>query len=269
MKAQPTIATQYPIRPAVFRAGFTLLELLVVVGIIGILASITIPSLKGLGRANKTAAASRQILDDLAVARLRAISERTTIYMVFLPPNLFNSIDNLQLYSNQERTQINRLLSGQLTSYALIAKRSVGDQPGRETPRYLTEWRPLPDGMLVATNKFIALSKSVWSTLAATNRPFFYFSGLPFPNGESRTDFLLPGIAFNSHGQILQPAGTVALDRDEFLMLSEGSVFVPRDAAGKPIRASVDVVETPSGNREMVRVNWLTGRAEVLKAELP
>ncbi len=267
MKAQPT--TEDPIRPAVSSPGFTLLELLVVVGIIGILASMTIPSLKGLGRANKTAAANRQILDDLSAARLRAISERTTVYMVFLPPNLFNSIRNPALYSDQDRKEINRLLAGQLTSYALIAKRSVGDQPGRATPRYLTEWKQLPDGMLVATNKFIALSQNSWATLAATNRPFFYFAGLPFPNGESRTDYALPGIAFNSHGQILQPGGAVPLDRDEFLVLAEGSVFVPRDAAGRPITASVDVVETPRGNRELVRVNWLTGRAEVIKAELP
>ncbi len=256
------------IRPAASRRGFTLLELLVVVGIIGILASMTVPSLKGLGRANKMAAANRQILDDLAAARLRAIVERTTVYMVFLPPNLYSSI-NLQLYTDQDRKEINRLFAGQLTSYALIAKRSVGDQPGRETPRYLTEWKPLPDGMLVSTNKFIALSQTAWASLSPTNRPFLYFRGLPFPSSESRTDYPLPGIAFNSHGQILQLGGPVPLDRDEFLMLTEGSVLVPRDAAGRPIAAAPDVVETPRGNRESVRINWLTGRAEVVKAELP
>src|SRR5437016_10103978 len=69
-------------------AAFTLIELLVVMAIIGLLATIGLPALKGFGKGTGMAGAQRQLLDDLALARLRAISGRTTIYMVFVPPGI-------------------------------------------------------------------------------------------------------------------------------------------------------------------------------------
>src|SRR4051812_42158406 len=56
--------------PSVPFSAFTLVELMVVIVIIGVLASITLPALKGLGQANRSSAAHRQILDDVGLARL-------------------------------------------------------------------------------------------------------------------------------------------------------------------------------------------------------
>src|SRR5205807_8842575 len=77
-------------RPLGKRHGaFTLIEMLVVIGIIGILAAIGLPAMKGIGQANVMAAANRQMLDDLTYARFRAISDRTKVYMVFVPPKVY------------------------------------------------------------------------------------------------------------------------------------------------------------------------------------
>src|SRR5947208_15683085 len=76
-------------------AAFTLIELLVVMAIIGLLAAIGLAALKGFGKGTGLAGAQRQLLDDLALARLRAISGRTTVYMVFVPPGIMAHFPDL------------------------------------------------------------------------------------------------------------------------------------------------------------------------------
>ena len=240
--------------------GFTLLELLVVFVIIGILASITLPALKGIGQANLTAAGNRQLLDDLFMARQRAINERTTVYMVFVPPTIYRKID---LERNLlDLGTLTNLIGSQYTGYALLAARTVGDQPGRFTPRYLTGWKTLPDGMLFAPYKYNPRFQAHPNEYIRT----FSTNAVPFPNSGSFL-FELPFIGFNAQGQLIS-------QRDELIPIAKGRVSLPQNDLGEYLRAEPDIQLIPpvtpgappytqTNTFQFVRISWITGRAEM------
>src|SRR4051812_10350702 len=114
-------------------AAFTLMELLVVIAIIGILAALVGPIVSNFRKGDAMLSGTRQMLDTVARARQLAISQRTTVYLVFVPTNFWdNTPANVTAYGNLPaslRTVTSNLLDKQLTGYALVSLRSVGDQP--------------------------------------------------------------------------------------------------------------------------------------------
>ncbi len=257
--------------------AFSLLELMVVLGIIGLLAMLSMPALRGIGQSNALAAAARQLQDDLGLARQKAISGRTTVFMVFLPPEAVSSQSPvwglLAALTPNQKKQFTNLLTGTYTSYALVSTRSVGDQPGRSTPYYITEWRQLPDGIFIATNKFNPLL-SAFSLNNPTNRPFSYCgtNSVPFPTAKSPIRLSLPVIGFNANGQLIRPPQYQTLYPDEVIPLARGSIFFVRDAQGVPLRLPPDVKEIPPGNATatpyLVYVDSVTGRSRVIRKEI-
>jgi hypothetical protein len=138
------------------------------------------------------------------------------------------------------------------------------------------DWRNLPDGMLFSGTNFVGLPP-VRAAAVPTNRPL-PLTNIPFPRvyaGDPQgTDprfpsLTVPYIAFSPNGHITYDGTERPYGPEEFLSLARGSIFYPRDGAGRLIpKQTLDVVFTPPGARELVRVNGLTGRARIEQPEV-
>ena len=159
------------------RRAFTVLEMLVVITIIGFLAALALPHLPGMTRANSMTTAVQQLLADCALARQLAMSHRSTVYMVFVPPYSGGP----PAVPSTRRTATTTLLAHQYGAYALVSLRSVGDQPGRPHPQYLTEWKPLPDGVFIAPWKFASSTPVVATSTNTLTGVTNVFQIYPFP----------------------------------------------------------------------------------------
>src|SRR6266852_2919853 len=84
-------STLHAPRSTLHALAFTLIELLVVISIVGLLAGLAVPVVNNF-KPNVVAGATRQLLDDVARARHYAISQRTTVFMVFVPTNFWADV---------------------------------------------------------------------------------------------------------------------------------------------------------------------------------
>src|SRR5208283_4287058 len=182
----------HPSRVTCHSRGFTLIELLVVIAILGIMAGLTVPVLKNFAKSDATLGASRQLLDGVARARQLAISQRTTVYMVFVPTNFWVAAGsfNAAWFGNltpAQQTAATNSCDKQLAGYTFVSVRSVGDQPGQRTPHYLAPWQTLPDGTFIAWKKFYTTYTNVDSVSGAKYPilEFNYTTGVPFPTADS------------------------------------------------------------------------------------
>jgi prepilin-type N-terminal cleavage/methylation domain-containing protein len=256
--------------------AFTLIELLVVIAIVGILAMIAMPTLSNFRKGDAMAAATRQMLDDVARARQLAIANRTTVYMVFVPSNYWADPGYSRLPQTaqyQERDRADRLVDKQLTGYTFVSARKAGDQPGRPTPRYLASWRTLPESTFIPLWKFNPRTQTPMEVRdPVDNNKVFFVRGfsvtndIPFPSEDvaghpaAKPYIWLPHIGFNYLGQLTS-------GEDEYIPLARGSVMHPRTGLAVP-----DVRENPPGNSTnsytLVRIDWLTGRARIERQEI-
>lgn len=196
-------------------AGFTLFELLIVIALIVFLAGTAAPAIRSLSRTAQINSGARQMIDHLMIARSLAISGRRVVYVIFLPGGIgthYNSIMNWPYPDPRMRerdlVQLTNLVRSQYQAYAFFSPRTVGDQPGRPHPRYLSEWHRLPEGTIFVPDKFQDVGGlNQWFVLADSippeQRPLPY-TAFPFPS-EYSPPLRLPFVAFDPFGRLYYP----------------------------------------------------------------
>lgn len=222
--------------------AFTLIEMLVVLGIIGILVGLTLPSFMGANKGNAKSAAMRKLMDDMMYARLKAIGGRN-VYVAFMPSyslltslrdkvsnsrpddpliNWDKSSHNLswstgvginarKQWINEMFTKnraANTLLGRQFTSYIIYTLEPEDKNPGELVPEYLTDWQHLPNGTyiplaaMVNTNLFLNVGRLRNTAVISDNDVWV---PLPYPGAETNIAYYLPCIGFDSRGRLIRP----------------------------------------------------------------
>ena len=239
--------------------GFTLVEMLAVIAVMLIVLRLTLPSLDGLLGSDAEGMARTQLIGDLNKARSMALERGGAVQVVFMP--LYGdilSIDKNNKINNNAKAlyfssnpDANRLLGSQLVAYALYSESQPGDQPGRPSPKWLTDWKFLPSGYFLSSQDLNASCPSrVRVKNLANNSPYFNY------------ELELPAIAYNSRGQ-LKGGGLKGV----YLPVIKGGVFPPvKDQNGNYSVTSADPPDQSSIinlERYWLRVGAVTGRAVV------
>ena len=256
-----------------------------VIAILGILAAISAPTLNSF-KPNIIGAASQQLLADIGRARQLAIINRTTVYMVFVPTNFFDAAGPYSRLpvtspagSASERDKADKLLDKQLIAYNYVSLRSLGEQPGVITPRYLSSWKTLPEGTFISLQKFYpgpppipGQTSKIRSRAEFSGESFPSTNNIPFPSEmtalypNAKPYVELPYIGFNYLGQLVS-------GQDEVIPLGRGNLSFGKDAAKNPTKRLPTLVESPPGNStnssfNLIYIDWLTGRGHVERQEV-
>ncbi len=212
-----------PVTPERSVGGFTLLELLVVMGIILIALAALVPAVTSLSKAGGRRAALNSLLGGIEQARAEAIKSSQATYVVF-PAFTSGTQSTLDRYNYR--------------SYAIFEDDAA--IPGNV--KQLTDWKSFPTGVALRAAGTAALSNLADP---ATLTPSVAFSFAPDTSAAPFKCF-----KFNSNGEVQTPAGNVLLAIFEGYVNSGSEVATTKDGSGNPSAV------------EYLMVSQFTGRAE-------
>ena len=161
---------------APYRSGFTLVELLAVVGIMAIILVIALPSFDAF-KLRSSSSAIPTLMSTLRLARQYAITHRQDVFVVFP--------DGREAYSPPGD------VTKAYTAYAVIASNRATDRY-----EYITEWKTLPKGVFFVSSVGSSTDTVFRSYGTAANR----FTHFPFPN-DNASDRSLCTIKFRPNGK--------------------------------------------------------------------
>jgi prepilin-type N-terminal cleavage/methylation domain-containing protein len=173
------------------RRGFTLVELLTVIGILIVMMMYALPAFTGLAKGSGMQAAVSELRSTLSLARQWAVTHRETTYVVFPDDSVVSA------------TSTNEM------AMAFRAYNVFGSKSG-----YVGEWKYLPAGVYFMTQD------SNCADLRATKNPLDQtsasYASVPFPSITSTTN-LLPAVKFQTDGR----ANSFTTGSDAELFLGE------------------------------------------------
>jgi prepilin-type N-terminal cleavage/methylation domain-containing protein len=208
---------------ALREGGFTLLELLIVVGIIAMVLAFLTPAVTSLSKSGGRRAARNSLLGGIEQARAEAIKSGQATYVVF-PTFTSGTQSTLDRYNYR--------------SYAIFEDNAAS--PG--SVKQLTDWKSFPAGVALRAAGTAALSNLA---NPATLTPPVTFSFTP---DTSATPFRC--LKFNSNGEVQTPTANVLLAVFEGYVNNGSEVATTKDGSGNPSAV------------EYLIVSQFTGRAE-------
>lgn len=247
------------------RGGFTLIELMVVIMIVGVLFAVALPMFENAGKKD-TRQAAQSLLNTLRLARQHAISARQWTLVVF--PNQDSGYSALAKSVNN--------LDRCLRSYAVLAvtNNMDGEYKFRANERdpspddmefeFLTEWRSLPAGIYFddEMEKQNYLFRQVGSQ--------GYVNGFDFPWDPEKPNVKssrkpMSAMLFKPNGRAYvmcdssTSSGKYWQDVDGSRIYVSSAVFYP-DATGESLGTAVEV---PGGTNTVIVIQNKTGQVRL------
>ncbi|MGE4564468.1 MAG: Tfp pilus assembly protein FimT/FimU [Victivallaceae bacterium] len=210
------------------RRAFTLVELLVAIGIIGILVAIGIPAFQKLTSGNRLSNTASMIRGMSEQAQSMALTHRRYVALLI--------DDKGQLYGGRDQAVWVCFVKDYNDSTGVAAF---------EEPIAGVNWRRFPDGVVLAaadTSSSLSPRNSLGTGLANTGTV----------NYDSKS---FDAIIFSPSGNVIRPAGNY------YLLLAEGVLGGSADPIVYPNRD----VDGNLANRTLMEINRFTGKARIIE----